>query len=118
MPYMLLIHEPQGQRATRTEAQGRDAYAQMLHWRDQLKARGLLLAGESLQTQDRQAARVAVRSGRTQVIDGPFAEAKEMVGGFFLIDSPTREQASAVAAECPAAAWATLEVRAVAPCYE
>jgi hypothetical protein len=59
-----------------------------------------------------------VRNGRPQVLDGPFAEAKEMIGGFFLIDCATREEAIAIAAECPAAAWATLEVRALAPCYE
>ncbi|HET7795807.1 MAG TPA: YciI family protein [Rhizobacter sp.] len=118
MSYMLLIHEPHGQRATRTEAEGREAYAQMLRFGDRLKERGLLLASESLKAQDASAARVAVRNGRTQVLDGPFAEAKEMVGGFFLLSCKTREEALAIAAECPAAAWATLEVRGVAPCYE
>ncbi|HEX3141716.1 MAG TPA: YciI family protein [Rhizobacter sp.] len=118
MPYMLLIVEPHGQRLARTEAEGRDAYAQMQKFGDALKERGLLLAGESLKSQDRSAARVAVRNGRSQVLDGPFAEAKEMIGGFFLVNCGTREEAIALAAECPAARWATLEVRALAPCYE
>jgi hypothetical protein len=52
------------------------------------------------------------------VLDGPFAEAKEMVGGFFLLDCKTREEAVAIAQRCPAAEWATVEVRATAPCYE
>jgi len=118
MPYMLLIIEPIGQRATRTDAEGRDAYAQMLHFREGLKQRGVLLAGESLESQTAAAARVEVRRGRQQVLDGPFAEAKEMIGGFFMIDCKTRAEAVAIATECPAAAWCTVEVRALAPCYE
>ena len=55
--------------------------------------------------------------GRAQVLDGPFAEAKEMVGGFFLVDCDTREEAVAIARECPAIEWATVEVRTVGPCY-
>jgi hypothetical protein len=51
-------------------------------------------------------------------VDGPFAEAKEMVGGFFLLGCGTRDEAIAIAAECPAAEWCTVEVRAVAPCYQ
>ena len=53
-----------------------------------------------------------------QLSDGPFAEAKEMVGGFFLLNCATREEALAIAADCPAAEWCTVEVRALAPCYE
>lgn len=116
MPYMLLIHEPAGQRLTRTEAEGHAVYERMLRFGADLRARNLLLAGESLASQD-DAARVQVRGGRAQVLDGPFAEAKEMVGGFFLLDCATREQALALAAECPAAEWATLEVRALGPCF-
>ena len=117
MPYMLLIIEPVGQRATRTDAEGRDAYAQMQSFGQGLKERGLLLASESLKSQA-DAARVEVRGGRPHVLDGPFAEAKEMIGGFFLLDCQTRDEAVAIAAECPAAAWSTVEVRALAPCYE
>ena len=47
----------------------------------------------------------------------PFAEAKEMVGGFFLIDVATRDEAVAIASRCPAARWASVEVRECAPCY-
>lgn len=117
MPYMLLIHEPVGQRLTRTEAEGRAVYERMLRFGADLQARKLLLAGESLAAQD-DAARVQVRGGRAQVLDGPFAEAKEMVGGFFMLDCATREEAIALAAECPAAEWATLEVRSLGPCFK
>ncbi|MBA4326607.1 MAG: dehydrogenase [Polaromonas sp.] len=116
MPYMLLIHEPVGQRQTRGEAGGRVVYARMLDFAADLKARGLLLATESLLSQD-QAARVRVSGGQASVLDGPFAEAKEMVGGFFLLDCQTREEAIAIAAQCPAAEWATVEVRGLGPCF-
>ena len=116
MSYMLLIHEPIGQRQARGEAEGRAVYERMLGFAADLKARGLLLAAESLASQDG-AARVQVGAGRAQVVDGPFAEAKEMVGGFFLLDCKTREEALAIAGQCPAAEWATIEVRALGPCF-
>lgn len=116
MPYMLLIVEPRGQRAERSEAEGREAYAQMQRFGEDLKARGLLTASESLRS-DAEGVRVSVRGGRSVLRDGPFTESKEMVGGFFLLDCDSREQALAIAAECPAAAWASVEVRELAPCY-
>lgn len=116
MAYLLLIVEPTTQRRTRTEAEGRAVYQRMVEFGESLKARGLLTAVESLKSQD-EAARVAVRNGRAQVLDGPFAEAKEMIGGFFLLNCDTREEAIAIAATCPAAEWCTLEVRELGPCY-
>ncbi|OVZ65443.1 dehydrogenase [Pigmentiphaga sp. NML030171] len=116
MAYMLLIVEPTGQRAERSEAAGRDLYDRMVAFGADLKTRGLLLAAESLASQDG-AVRVQKRDGRTRLVDGPFAEAKEMIGGFFLLDCATREEAVAIAQACPAAQWCTVEVREVAPCY-
>jgi len=116
MPHMLLIHEPVGQRATRNELEGRAAYDRMLRWGEDLRARGLLLAAESLASTDK-AARVSTPGGKARIVDGPFAEAKEMVGGFFLVNVDTREEAIALAQECPAAEWATVEVRGLAPCF-
>ena len=116
MPYMLLIHEPVGQRQQRTQAEGEAVYGRMLKFADSLKARGILRGVESLTSLD-SASRLQVRSGKSHVVDGPFAEAKEMVGGFFLVDVPTREEAVAIARECPAAEWATVEVRETGPCY-
>ena len=116
MPHMLLIHEPIGQRATRSDAEGRAAYERMLRWGEDLKERGLLLAAESLASLD-SAVRVSVPAGKPRIVDGPFAEAKEMVGGFFMLDVDSRDEAVALAAECPAAEWATVEVRALAPCF-
>jgi hypothetical protein len=117
MPYMLLILEPVGQRQARSEVEGHAVYERMLKFTERLKQRGVLLAVESLASQD-QAARIKrAGNGPAHVVDGPFAEAKEMVGGFFLVDCATRDEAVACAAECPAAEWATVEVRATGPCY-
>ncbi|WP_116792347.1 YciI family protein [Achromobacter dolens] len=116
MPYMLLIVEPIGQRAERTPEQGRDAYAQMLRYAEGLQARGLLARAESLKS-DQERVRLRVRDGQRTLVDGPFAEAKEMIGGFFLLNCDDREQALALAAECPAAQWATVEVRELGPCF-
>lgn len=117
MSFMLLIHEPVGQRQSRTVAEGQVLYDRMLRFADELKSRGVLRAVESLASQDERAARVQVRGGRPQVVDGPFAEAKEMVGGFFLLHVASREEAVAIARDCPAAEWAMVEVRETAPCY-
>ena len=111
----LLIVEPPGQRATRTEAEGRDAYARMQRFGESLRERGKLVAVQSLAAQTR-AVRVGDRGG--SIVDGPFAEAKEMVGGFFIVDCASLDEAVALARECPAAGWATVEVRPVAACYE
>lgn len=116
MSQLLLILEPPEGRRQRPAAERPEAYAAMLRWSERLKARGVLLASESLKSAD-EAARVEVRGGETRLRDGPFAEAKEIVGGFFLLDCG-RAEAIALAGECPAAAWATVEVREVGPCYD
>lgn len=116
MAYLLLIIEPRGQRDTRNEEEARGLYDEMVRFGEGLAARGLLRASESLRA-DQHGVRVQVRDDKALLRDGPFTEAKEMVGGFYLIDCATREQAVAIASECPAARWATVEVREVAPCY-
>jgi hypothetical protein len=116
MSHLLLIVEPVGQRAERGLEGGQAAYQAMLDWAGDLQRRGLLMGVNSLADTDR-GARVQVRGGRATVVDGPFAEAKEMVGGYFLIDVATREEALAIAATCPAAQWATIEVRETGPCF-
>jgi hypothetical protein len=116
MAYMLLILEDPAQRDTRTRAEGEAVFQRMVDFSEALKREDKLLAVESLSAQ-KNGARVQVRGGKAQVLDGPFAEAKEMVGGFFLLNCRSRAEALAVAARCPAAEWATVEVRETAPCY-
>ena len=108
--------EPTGQRQNRTEAEGRALYDRMLRFSEELKSRGLLTMSQSLKA-DAQGARVRVQGNQSTVVDGPFAEAKEMIGGLFILTCDTREQAIALAKECPAARWATVEVRELGPCF-
>jgi hypothetical protein len=114
--YLLLVVEPVEQRESRSEEEGREAYRQMVAFADGLRARGILRAVESL-TSHKDAARVSGMNGEARIVDGPFAEAREMIGGFFLLDCETRAEAVAIAAKCPAAAWCEIEVRKVGPCY-
>jgi hypothetical protein len=116
VPYMLIIMEPRGQRQQRTEAEGRAVYQRMQDYSTALKARGVLRASQSLVT-DTHAARVTVRDGKPMLVDGPFAESKEMVGGYFILDCDSRDEAIAIAGEVPAAEWATIEVREFGPCF-
>lgn len=116
MAYMLMLVEPVGQRAERGTEAGKRVYDRMLGFAESLKRRGVLRGVESLASLD-EGARLQVRDGKARVLDGPFAEAKEMVGGFFVVDVATLEEALALAAECPAAEWCTVEVRKVGPCW-
>lgn len=117
MPYMLLIMEQGEDRRGRPMDDGRLLYERMVRFSESLRARGLLKASEALRS-DADGARVTVSGGKRTVVDGPFSESKEIVGGFFLLDCESREEAIAIAAECPAAEWATVEVRSLGPCFE
>lgn len=117
MTYLLLIREPRGQRQARSEEEGRQVYASMIAFTDDLAKRGFLVAAESLKD-DGEGVRVSIREGKARLIDGPFTESKEMIGGFFLLDVGSRDEAVEIARRCPAATFATVEVRRLAPCNE
>jgi len=89
-----------------------DAVAQMGKYNDELTKAGVLLALEGLQPGSK-GARVAFRGGRPSVTDGPFAEAKEMVGGFWLIQAKSKQEAVEWASRCPASDGDVIEVRQV-----
>jgi len=114
---MLLVVEKVGDREERSESEGRALYGRMLKFSAGLKERGLLTLSQSLKT-DAAGVRVTRRGEKSTVRDGPFAEAKEMIGGFFLLACATHEQAIEIARQCPAAEWATIEVRELGPCFE
>jgi hypothetical protein len=117
MAYMLLVMEKAGDRAARSPSEGGALYERMVRFSEDLKRRGLLTLSQSLKT-DADGARVTAQGEKSIVRDGPFAEAKEMIGGFFLLTCTTREQAISIARECPAAEWATVEVRELGPCFQ
>lgn len=115
MPHMLFIVEPPGQRQERGLEGGQQAYQQMLGYTEELRSAGVLMASSSLATAAKRLQQVPGEAAR--VVDGPFAEAKELIGGFFLLNVASLDDALSWAARCPAAAWATVEVRETGPCY-
>jgi hypothetical protein len=109
MTYMLLIMERAGRREQRAPGQKLAERDAMLEFQQSLKTRGVHLGSASLRS-------LADGTRVGKPIDGPFAEAKEIVGGFFHLDVATREEALAIARECPASEYASVEVREVGPC--
>ena len=77
-----------------------------------IQAEGILVAGEALHDVDT-ATTVRVRDGVAAHTDGPFAETKEVFGGFYLIDVPDLDAALAVAARLPGSWWGSVEVRPI-----
>ena len=79
-----------------------------------MKKAGVWVGGERLRpTSD--ATTVRVKDGKTQVLDGPYAETKEQLGGYYMIDVPDLDAALSWAARCPGASTGTLEVRPIWP---
>src|SRR5262245_58909787 len=118
MSYMLLMIEQPGERLSPPEAERRLRYERMVAFAGDLQARGLLRTADALALPEKDGVRVRKRGQNHTMVDGPFAEAKEIVGGFFYLDCDTREEALAIAERCPAAEWSIVEVRRVAPCFE
>ena len=116
MAFLLLIQERRGDR-DQPAAIGRERMNRMVAWGETLQARGILVASESLRMDDDDGARVQLRAGQRIVVDGPFAESKVIVGGFFYLTCDTKAEALAVASACPAADWATVELRKIGPCF-
>jgi len=110
MAYALLIVEAPGEREARSQAEGRELYERMLRFSEHLTVSQSLASDQS-------GARVRVQGDQASVVDGPFSEAKEMIGGFLLLTCESRGEAIAIARECPAARWATVEVRELGPCF-
>jgi hypothetical protein len=108
MSFLLLIVEPPGQREARNPAEGEAVIANMLAYADELESRGVLRGIHALK---QGGTRVTRRHGQVRAVNGPLAGTRELVGGDLLLDGVTRAQAPAIAAECPAATRATVEVR-------
>jgi hypothetical protein len=112
MTYMMLICETDADFAARTD-EHRDAFwGAWRAYHQALVQAGVIVGGNALQP-PATGATVRVRDGRRQVEDGPFADTKEQVGGFILLDVPSLEAALDWAARCPAAATGAVEVRPV-----
>jgi hypothetical protein len=110
MKYMLLIYENDADRVENMDERMPTcaAYVQAM-----VKA-GIYVVGERLRGVTT-ATQVRVAGGKTHVVDGPYAEAKEQLGGFHIIDVPDLDTALAWAARCPSASRGSVEVRPVWP---
>ena len=79
---------------------------------ESIKQSGNYLVSHGLQHTD-QATTVRIRNGKLSATDGPFAETKEQLGGFFLIEAKDRAEAIAIASRIPSAKWGSVEVRPI-----
>jgi hypothetical protein len=115
MKYLLLIYHNPGTRqiwealSESQRAEGLAAYAEL---NEELAASGELIVAEAL-AEPPLAKRVTVRDGQTMTSDGPFAEAKEQLAGFYLVECDSLERAVAIAARIPEAPVAEIEVRPI-----
>jgi hypothetical protein len=109
MKYLLLVYTDE---QAWTEAERQHCYAESTALAHQLKASGQFLATAPLQPVST-ATTVQVRDGKRVVTDGPFAETREQLGGYYLIDTRDLDEAIAVAASIPGARKGTVEIRPV-----
>ena len=114
MKYMLLICHDEQSWTERTENERQSIYAEYRQLIEELKAEGKYLFGDQLQPAAT-AQTVRVREGEQLVTDGPFAETREQVGGFFMIEAGSIDEAKSIAARIPSARTGTIEVRPVVP---
>ena len=114
MQYMLMIYaDPAGFARLKPEEVER-AMGGYFAYNDALKAAKVYVAGERLKSTST-ASTVKVTEGKTKVQDGPFAESKEELGGYYIIDVPDLDAALKWAAKCPGANHGSVEVRAIWP---
>ena len=109
MKYMLLVY---GAENAWTETERQDCYAESAQLTHDLNAHGQYLAAAPLQSVAT-ATSVRVREGKRLVTDGPFAETREQLGGYFLVDAENLDAAIDVAGRIPGARKGTVEIRPV-----
>jgi hypothetical protein len=109
MKYVLLICDDETASPTNAELEADPVHQA---WLADLERRGGILAGARLRPA-LDATSVRVREGETLVSDGPFAETKDFVGGFVIVDCANLDEAIAVAAGHPYARWGVVEIRPV-----
>jgi hypothetical protein len=108
MKYLLLIYsDPTIQM---TDAESNEMMGEYFAFTHSIVESGEMLAGEPLQGRET-ATTVAVRDGEAIVTDGPFAETKEVLGGFYMVDTVSLERAQVLAGEIPTAKFGRVEVR-------
>ena len=112
MKYMLLIHDDEKAWGKLSDAERQKIYAEYGAFSAEVRAAGQYLAGSQLQPTST-ATSVRVRDGKRLVTDGPFAETREQLGGYYLVEAKNLDEAIGLAAKVPSAKIGTIEVRPV-----
>lgn len=112
MKYLCMAYEEESKLDALSQSEWTALRAETLNYVDELKKGGYLIAAEPLQSV-RTAATVRVRNGKISITDGPFAETKETLGGFFLIEATDMNEAIQVASRWPSARLGSIEVRPI-----
>lgn len=110
MQYMLLIYGDEREWTTMSEDDAKKMYAAYGAYTQELIDSGAMRGGSELAPIS-SATTVRVRGGKVQTTDGPFAETKEQLGGYYIIEVPTLDDAVRWASKIPSAAWGSVEVR-------
>ena len=114
MKYMLLIYGNEAALQSASAADLEEMHAAYVAYTEALHKAGVWVGGSRLRpTSD--ATSVRTREGKVEVLDGPYAETKEQLGGYYMIDVPDLDQAIDWAKKCPAAQFGTIEVRPIWP---
>jgi hypothetical protein len=114
MQYLLLIYRKETDWATRPEAERNEIFQAYMSFAQGIRSSGNYVAGEALQPVAT-ATTVRVKDGKTLTTDGPFAETREQLGGFFLIEAKNLDEATGIAARVPDARGGSIEVRPIMP---
>jgi hypothetical protein len=117
MQYMLLIYGSGDGWEALTPEQQKEIGTAYFAFSEELQASGKMVSGDALQDTST-ATSVRVRGGETLTTDGPFAETKEVLGGYYLIDVESLDEALEWAAKIPGAGYGTIEVRPIVTDYE
>jgi hypothetical protein len=111
MQYTILVYETEADLAARSDPKRKDAYwGAYRAYTEALRAAGVMVGGAGLEP-PRAATTVRQSHGTRQVQDGPFAETKEQLGGYYVIDVPDLDKALEWAGRCPSTANGAVEVR-------
>jgi hypothetical protein len=109
--FLVLIHLDEARMAAMPAREMSDLNARHLTFNDELRASGHFVEAEALEPASTRATlRLGQSRGRERVVDGPFAEAKEVVAGFYLLEARDLAEATAIAARIPSAHLGTIEV--------
>ena len=112
MQYLLMLYVDEGGFGKLSKAEQEQGVAAYVAYTEALTKSKVLVGSNRLQS-SRIATTVRVQDGKSQVLDGPYADSKEQIGGYYLIDVPDLDAAISWAARCPAANHGAVEVRPV-----